>query len=127
MKNRFIAALMLACLAMWSVPGAVAASSSSTAQKSGQPVSERNHSCCPSVHSRFVPPLFVKPGPASMPCGEQHPCCARQGPENLPSLPATTRLAGRGSDGVLTTIADHRRDDAMLVGIQASVRKLIRS
>ena len=129
MKKRLNAALVLTALAGWSVQGALAASSSSIAEKSAQQaaVSEQDHSCCPGVHSRFVPPLFVKPGPASMPCGEQHPCCAKQGPENPPSLPATTKLAAPGFDGVLTAIADQDRDDATLVGTEASARNLLRS
>src|SRR6266568_295718 len=127
MKKRFIAALVLTVLAVWSVPGALAASSSSMAQKSGQQAGEQDHSCCPGVHSRFVPPLFVKPGPASMPCGEQHPCCAKQGPENPPSLPATTKLAAPGFGGVLTAIGDQHRDDAMPVGTHPSAMTLLRS
>jgi hypothetical protein len=124
MKSRFIAALMLAMLALGSVPRAWAASSSATQAKSA---AGHDHSCCPKVHSRFVPPVFVKPGPASMPCGDQHPCCAKQGPENPPSLPATTRLAAPGSDGMVVAIADQLRDEATLVAMLASDKNPLRS
>jgi hypothetical protein len=129
MMKRLIAALVLTALAGWSVPGSLAASSSSIAEKSGQQAaaSEHDHLCCPGVHSRFVPPLFVKPGPASVPCGEQHPCCAKPGSENPPSLPANTKLTAPGSDGTLVAIADQDRDDRTLVGTQASGRNPLRA
>src|SRR5580765_7879835 len=110
MKSRFIAALMLATLALCSAPAAWAAPSSSDTDKTNQAAGQ-DHSCCPRGHSRFVPPVFVKPAPASMPCGDQHPCCAKQGPENSPSLPATTRLAEPGSDTVVVAIADQLCDE----------------
>ena len=124
MKSRFIAALMLATLALWE---RAAGMGGFLLCYAGEEAAGHDHSCCPKVHSRFVPPVFVKPGPASMPCGDQHPCCAKPGPENPPSLPATTRLAAPGSDGMVVAIADQLRDEATLVAMLASDRNPLRS
>lgn len=95
MKNRLIAAVMLASLACWSVPGAFAsATTSRTAARIAQNSSSNRpgHSCCPEVHSKFVPPMFAAFTPLEPPCGDRHPCCARRGPENPAAIPATTRI-----------------------------------
>lgn len=114
MKKRFIAAVVLASVGLWSVPVALASppqSRSSTEQKLAHPSSAgHDHSCCPGVTSRFVPPLFVAPAPASIPCGDEHPCCANPGPENPPSLPAATASARPGSEAVPAAIADRHHD-----------------
>jgi hypothetical protein len=111
MKHRFIAALLLASLALSSVPVSLASSlaaGSSTAVKPAEPSSSNphDHSCCPGVHSTFVPPVYVKLAPADLPCDE-HPCCVKPGPENPPSLPAATRLARPDLQGTLATLPDH--------------------
>lgn len=114
MKKRFIAAIVLASLAEWSVPVAFASaplSRSSTSEKSAQQTAATHDaSCCPGVPSRFEPPVFVTAAPAEMPCGEQHPCCAKPAPPNSPGLPAPNSTVRRGSDGAPVTIADQHRD-----------------
>jgi hypothetical protein len=111
MTKRLIAAVVLASLACWSIPVALASSVqiSVMAQKSAaQPASgAHDHSCCPGIHSRFVPPLFVAPSPADVPC-DRHPCCAKQAPQNPPALPAASRTLRPGSDGVPVTVAEHK-------------------
>ena len=119
MRHRFIAALLLASLALSSVPVSLASSlatgsstlGSSTAVKPPEPLPSKahDHSCCPGVHSTLVPPVFVKLAPADLPCDE-HPCCATPGPENSPSLPAATRLARPDLQGILATLPDHLRN-----------------
>ena len=74
MKTRFIAAaLMLISLWGLSAPLVLAATTKQTA-------ASRMHACCPGGHTAFSLPMFVSPGPATMPCGDQHPCCAKQAP-----------------------------------------------
>jgi hypothetical protein len=112
MTKRLIAAVVLASLACWSVPVALASSAqigSMMAQKSAaQPASSaHDHACCPGIHSRFVPPVFVMPPPADIPC-DQHPCCAKQAPQNPPALPAASRTLRPGSDGAPVTVAEHK-------------------
>jgi hypothetical protein len=102
MKKRLIAAVVLASLACWSVPGALAAASdafSRTVQTPAQPSSSssnssgtHDHSCCHGARPKFVVPLFVSLTPVQMPCGDQHPCCAKHGSENSPALTASTRI-----------------------------------
>src|SRR3974390_1392996 len=107
MKSRLIAALILVSLLWWSIPAAFASSATTLAQdQTTQPSSNtHDHSCCPGAHARFIPPLFVKPGPAPIPC-EEHPCCVKHGPENPPSLPGTTSIPRPGSDVLPATTPD---------------------
>lgn len=115
MKKRFIAAVVLASVGLWSVPVALASprqSRSLTVQKPEQQASAgmHDHSRCPGVNSRLVPPLIVTPAPASIPCSDEHPCCAKQRPENPPSLPAAAASARPGSEAVPAAIADQHHD-----------------
>jgi len=111
MKKRFIAAIVLASLALWSAPASAQQPSAMNAEKPArQAGSTHDHSCCPGIHSRFVPPLFVAPAPAAMPCGEQHPCCAQPAPQSSPALPAASTNLRPGSGGVAVTIAEQHRD-----------------
>jgi hypothetical protein len=116
MKNRLIAAVVVALLS-WQSVGAVVASPlrpgiSTTGTAANQtPSRVHGHSCCPHIQIRFAPPLFVMPAPAAMPCGEQHPCCARQGHENPQSLPAASTSSRPDGNGVSIPIADQRRDN----------------
>ena len=111
MTKRLIAAVLLASLACWTVPVALASSAqtgSMMAQKSAaKPASSApDHACCPGIHSRLVPPVFVMPSPAEIPC-DQHPCCAKQAPQDPPALPAASRTLRPGSDGAPVKVAEH--------------------
>jgi hypothetical protein len=111
MKKKFIAAVVLASLTLWSVPLALASSPLVAAKKQATTASAmHDHSCCPGVHSRFVRFLFVVPSPAEIPC-EQHPCCVRPAPQNSAALPAAKTTIRPGSDGVSSAIADQHRDE----------------
>jgi len=107
MKRRIIAGVMLLTLAGWSVPTALAAATSLRTLKSeAQPSrsSGHHHSCCPGAHTNTDSVLFTAFVPAAMPCGDEHPCCTKQAPENPPSLPAVTQIprlgAGRNAAGI---------------------------
>ena len=122
MKNRFTAAVVLASLALWSVPAALASSlqpATSVAEKPVEPASSTHgHDCCPGVHSRFVPPVLVTP-PAEVPC-EQHPCCAKQAPQNSPALPVVSARLRPGSDGGPLTIEERHADGRSRVKPEAT-------
>jgi hypothetical protein len=91
MKKRLIATWLLASLACWNVPVTLAMPAAS--QKTSQQASEaQDHSCCPRFHMQLAARFFVVIPPAQMPCDDQHPCCAKPGPENPPALTAVTRV-----------------------------------
>lgn len=49
----------------------------------------RDHDCC--GHQKAQPASTALPfQPAGMPCGDEHPCCVRPIPQNVPSLPSTS-------------------------------------
>lgn len=123
MTKRFIAAAVLASLALWSVPASLASTQpgSSISEKPAEQIaSAHDHSCCPGFHSRIVLPLFVAPAPAEMPCGEQHPCCAKQTPQNLPALPAASPTVRPGSEGAPMAIAEQYRDGRTRITAEAA-------
>jgi len=126
MKEKFIAAVVLASLALWSVPAAFASTlhpGSSISEKPAEQIaSGRDHSCCPGFHSRIVLPLFVTPAPAEMPCGDQHPCCAKPAPQNSPALPAAGPTVRPGSEGAPVAIADQYGDGRARIAAEATGR-----
>src|SRR4051812_26950689 len=110
MRNKLIAAAMLMLLALGSAPVAFAAvnvarllSSQEQAKRSSSP----DHSCCPGFHASMLMPLFVALTPVpQMPCGDRHPCCAKQRPERGPALAASTRLYPPDANGVAADTGD---------------------
>lgn len=111
MKKKFIAAVVLASLALWSAPLALASSPQMAAKKQATTASAmHDHSCCPSLHSRLIRPLFIASSPAEKPC-DQHPCCVRPAPQNTAALPAAKTTIRPGFDGVPLAIADQHRDE----------------
>lgn len=113
MKKRFIAAIVLATLAVGVAPLGFAAESrqtAATAQKRTEPGSAmQDHSCCPGIHSQHLLPV-VMPSPAEVPC-EQHPCCAKQAPQHESALPATNTTMRRGSERVIAAFVERQCDD----------------
>jgi hypothetical protein len=112
MKKMFIGALVLASATLGNVPLASSLQfhPGTTVTTAGQGVSNsHNHACCPDAHSRFALPLLLVLAPAT-PCGDEHPCCAKQGPVNPPSLPIATRMERPVPDGVLAASADQAHD-----------------
>lgn len=107
MKTRLIAALVLASLAWSNVPVMWAMMPAATQTASQGAAGAHDHACCPGLHLQLVPPIFVKRGPGGMPCDDQHPCCARQGPENPSSLPAVTNISRPDSYGSTAVFPAH--------------------
>lgn len=91
MLKRVITGVVLAALASWSAPlvFAVHADAARAGQESSK--AAQHHSCCPRFHSPFIVPEVLPQPLPQMPCGDQHPCCARQAPENSSVLPASSR------------------------------------
>ena len=115
MKKRLIAAVVLVSLALMNVPVALAfplQAGPSTTAKPVEPAASlgHDHSYCRRVHAKFVPMLFVTPAPAGMPCSDQHPCCAKPGPEDPPALPAASKSVRSSSEAAPVTVADGHRD-----------------
>ena len=91
MRKRVLAALVLASVACWNVPLAMA--HTSPAKDSPSPA-VHDHSCCPGSHARLaLPVLITTPAPMNMPCGENHPCCMKQAPSGNAALPALNRIS----------------------------------
>ena len=95
MKKRWIAAFVLGSLFWSSVPFAMALSQPAAAEETFRHASpaKQDHSCCPGTHFALPPRLFLIPAQPKVPCGEEHPCCARPEHENPASLPATAKNA----------------------------------
>jgi hypothetical protein len=89
MKHRIIAALALLSLLTSSVPSVWAIASLGAITRHA--VTRKDHSCCPGLHPASIPALFVQLTPGAMPCGNEHPCCARQRPANPSSMPEVKR------------------------------------
>jgi len=106
MRNKLIAAAMLMLLALGSAPVAFAAANVSrllSSQEQAKRSSSPDHSCCPGFHASMLIPLFVALTPVPrMPCGDRHPCCAKQRPERGPALAASTRLYPPDANGIAT-------------------------
>lgn len=89
MRTRIIAALIVVSTVCWSMAPAASSltlrwPSPSTKSKSA---SAHQHDCCPQPRGSFVPVLLATVPPATMPCGNEHPCCMQQSPDRSPALP----------------------------------------
>jgi hypothetical protein len=51
-----------------------------------------DHSCCPGLHPQTAPVVLVAIYSPVMPCGEQHPCCARRAPLQPTNAPAEGKV-----------------------------------
>src|ERR1700722_17816802 len=127
MKKKLIAAVVLACLGLWSAPFALASSPAMAAQKTA-PTAARmpEPSCCPGVHLQLVRPLVVVPPPAALPC-EQHPCCVRPAPQNSAALPAAQTTIRPGTGGVPLVVADQHREGQSRTGTESTGSNLFQS
>src|SRR5580692_4609305 len=91
MRRRILASAVLASMLCWSMASLVASplAMRSWLARAATAISEAHqHSCCPRSHSRWAQFVLAALPPMTMPCGNQHPCCVQQGPENSPALPA---------------------------------------
>lgn len=92
MGKKTTAGLMLLLLLFSIVPGAFASNSSSLKLQPSKSQASKDHSCCPHLHGQIMMPPIAELPPAPMPCGDEHPCCAKRAPENPASLPASGRV-----------------------------------
>ncbi len=104
LKKRIIAVVMLISLWCGTAAGAFASMVMMTrAHAAGDRSSSNSHSCCPRVHPLVSPALFVAVAGPVMPCGDEHPCCAKRTPQspaivpevNESDRPAPERIAVR--------------------------------
>jgi len=116
MFRRFMIALVMFSLALLSGPGALTSLSllhfSNAAKTKSQETAEtaQNHDCCPKADRSFVSPSLPGIQPSAMPCGEQHPCCAKQVPQESPALPVALQGQRSDSSNSPVVMADHIRD-----------------
>lgn len=125
MKRKLIG--VLALLALGNTPLTLATpllhSGPATRTREQAVSSPHKHSCCPNAQERFVPlmlvPLIVTPV-STMPCGEQHPCCAKQTPENPPALPIATSTQRPNPSGAPTAIADQNQGSRARIPVEVA-------
>lgn len=106
MRNKGIAALVLASMVCLSIPSAAAAAKNSYAGSESQQKHSAapDHSCCPGFHQSvaLLPFVALTPAPA-MPCGDRHPCCARHVPDSPAAVTAGIRVEPSGALNVLAS------------------------
>jgi hypothetical protein len=105
MIQKSIAAVVLATLCWLSVPVAFGSLEMLPAQRF-QRDAANDHSCCPGSQPRISPILFLAVNSTAMPCGEQHPCCARRTPSNPSTMPVETKVMPPVPERVLAFIAN---------------------
>lgn len=90
MSKKVLAAALLASMLSWSMHPLLPSSLlfSPHAPRRAETTSAHQHSCCPGAHTQVASFLMAPLPPASMPCGDRHPCCMQQGSDNAPALPA---------------------------------------
>lgn len=88
MGKRIAAALVVASTICWSL-APVSSSLVLRASRSNnvKSVSTHQHDCCPHGKKPTIPVMLAALSPATMPCGDQHPCCIQQAPDRSPALP----------------------------------------
>lgn len=95
LKHKLIVAMMMTSLSLWNVPAIAMAFYPATGHIGS---GARDHSCCP---GGVKAAMLVKPASSTLPQRNEHPCCSMRGPENPPSLPATSRTLLPQGDGAL--------------------------
>ena len=113
MRQKLIAAVVIAFLACWSVPpGWTMSHPASDLQNDKTSASAAHrHSCCPTVSKAFFTLSFVDSVPASLPCNDNHPCCLRQSPDRPLSLPGSTKISGPDWNTLDSVRADAARSE----------------
>jgi hypothetical protein len=106
MIKKSIAALVLVTLGWLSVPVAVGSPTTGAMHSAHRNASPgQDHSCCPGPRSRMVPVLSVVASFPAMPCGEQHPCCAKQRPASPSSTPVESKVIRPAVERMLANVA----------------------
>jgi len=107
MIRKSIAAFVLVMLCWLSAPiafGSLAAAALHSARRS--PSRAQDHSCCPRSRGKVAPVLFVAMSFTAMPCGAQHPCCAKQKPGSPSIIPVETRVVRPEAGQALANVSD---------------------
>lgn len=111
MIQRSIASVVLATFCWLSVPFTFGSEQASAVNRvHGDSSSADDHSCCPGFHPRITPTLFLAINSTAMPCGEQHPCCARQAPSNPSTMPVETKVIRPAPEQALALITNTPSD-----------------
>lgn len=105
MIQRSIASVVLATLCWLSVPVAFVSIEVPSPQGFRRDTAN-DHSCCPGSHPRISPILFLANNSPAMPCGGQHPCCAKQAPSNPSTMPVETKVSRHAPERVLAIVTD---------------------
>jgi hypothetical protein len=85
-----MAALLLLTMVSWVGSFAQVSSAADRARDVSQGTSSsahHAHDCCGSLRTLLKKPALPV-NPVSMPCGDEHPCCVRPGPQTTPNLPS---------------------------------------
>lgn len=107
MIQRSIAAFMLATLGWLSVPAALGSPALRAMHSVHRNASAaQNHSCCPRPAGRVTRVLLVAGSFPAMPCGPQHPCCARQRPGSPSNMPVEAKVVRPAAERVVADVAD---------------------
>jgi len=90
MRSRPMAAFLVLMMVSW--VGSFAQTADTSVQTSpvaqSTPDGHHTHNCCGPLGAFLVRPTLPEK-PAGMPCGDEHPCCVRPGPQNTPNLPSS--------------------------------------
>jgi hypothetical protein len=127
MRKKLIAAFAFTAVVCGNAPVALATSSASQKSAQHSPSETQHHPCCPGFHVQMAALLFVMIPPADMPCGDQRPCCAKQGPQNPPAVTPTTKGKRPRSEGVLTAAAEQGLNRPRCIAVQIAGRDYLPS
>jgi len=107
MIQKSIAAVVLATLCWLSVPTVfVPLRTGAGPRVQRDATSAQDHSCCPGSQPRLSPALFLAINAPAMPCGNQHPCCARQVPSNPSTMPVENKVVRPAAERVLALLSE---------------------
>ena len=126
MIRRSIAALIVAIFCCLNAPVAFASPLMSAIHVAESDANApHEHGCCPQPDHRLAPALFLTSYFPTMPCGGQHPCCARGIPSSPTTLPVETKVVKPGAQQTFVRLAGEifptqfRRAETFAIGLLA--------
>src|SRR5581483_11465043 len=96
MEKRLIAAMMLLSLWCGAASSAFGLLTMSHVMPRAANQTSAGHRCCPGLHWMNPELTQIAATVPAMPCGDEHPCCAKRAPESPASLPAATEGSRHG-------------------------------
>jgi len=87
MQKRIAAALIVASTICWSMAPTASSLALRPSRSTDTKTAAYQHDCCPRAHRSMIPAMLATIPPATMPCGNQHPCCMQHPPDRSPALP----------------------------------------